>query len=203
MIFQGVFAVASMMVGNLIGNLITRETTLTTVADNSTIVSIFYASDVIPFPVTPMTIISALTFMVGIFQFLGGIFRLSFVTTYMSDQLVAGYTTGSAFHVFMSQINKIIGVKTPHRSGFFMLPKMIYDIGAGLHKTNLMTFTLSIVGIVFLFITRELFNPWFAKYSRIPVPFELILVIVMTIFSENFRFNMDWDITVVNHIPQG
>uniref|UniRef100_A0AC34PUR6 STAS domain-containing protein n=1 Tax=Panagrolaimus sp. JU765 TaxID=591449 RepID=A0AC34PUR6_9BILA len=199
----GVFAVASMMVGNLIGNLITRETTLTTVADNSTIVSTFYASDMIPFPVTPMTIISALTFTVGIFQLLAGIFRLSFVTTYMSDQLVAGYTTGSAFHVFMSQVNKIIGVKTPHRSGFFMLPKMIFDIGAGLPKTNLITLAISIVGLVFLFITRELFNPWFARYSRIPIPFELILVIVMTVFSKLFNFNADLNISVVSHIPQG
>ena len=68
-----------------------------------------------------------------------GIFRLSFLTTYMSDALIAGYTTGrwksrkieirklmtvilaTATHVLVSQINKIIGVKLPRYSGNGML----------------------------------------------------------------------------------
>lgn len=47
--------------------------------------------------------------------------RLAFLTTYMSDALVSGFTTGSAFHVFVAQLNKIIGVKLPRYSGFGML----------------------------------------------------------------------------------
>lgn len=47
--------------------------------------------------------------------------RLSFLTTYMSDALVSGFTTGSALHVLVAQLNKIIGVKLPRHSGPGML----------------------------------------------------------------------------------
>ena len=44
-------------------------------------------------------------------QVLFGVFRLGFVTTYMSDPLVSGFTTGAAVHVFTSQIKNILGLK--------------------------------------------------------------------------------------------
>lgn len=47
--------------------------------------------------------------------------RISFLTAYLSDQLIAGFTTGGATHVIISQLNKIIGVKMPRYSGFGML----------------------------------------------------------------------------------
>ena len=121
---SGVFAVASMMVGNVMSNLITGESTLVSSIDNVTHSYKIYHSDVIPFHVTPMSIISALTFTVGVYQVFMALFRLTFVTTYMSDQMVAGYTAGSAFHVLISQLSKVFGIKTPHRSGFLMLPKV-------------------------------------------------------------------------------
>lgn len=46
---------------------------------------------------------------------------LAFFTNYMSDALISGFTTGSAFHVFMAQLNKIIGVKLSRYTGFGML----------------------------------------------------------------------------------
>lgn len=46
---------------------------------------------------------------------------LAFVTSYLSDSLISGFTTGSAFHVFIAQLNKIIDVKLPRHSGFGML----------------------------------------------------------------------------------
>ena len=52
------------------------------------------------------------------------VFQLSFLTSFMSDQLVSGYTTGSAFHVLIAQFSKIIGVKLPRRKGLFMLPRV-------------------------------------------------------------------------------
>lgn len=121
---SGVFAVASMMVGNTMTNLISGENTLVSSIGNVTHSYKIYRSNVIPFDVTPMTIISALTFTVGTFQVLMATFRLTFVTTYMSDQMVAGYTAGSAFHVLISQFGKVFGIKTPRRSGFLMLPKV-------------------------------------------------------------------------------
>lgn len=39
----------------------------------------------------------------------------------MTDQLISGYTTGSAFHVLASQLDKLFGVKIGHYEGAFVL----------------------------------------------------------------------------------
>ena len=46
-----------------------------------------------------------------------GILRLGFVTTYLSEPLVRGFTTGAAVHVFTSQFPKLLGIKTTRRTG--------------------------------------------------------------------------------------
>ena len=50
-----------------------------------------------------------------------GITRLGFVTVYLSDPLISGFTTGAACHVFTSQIKHVFGVTTPRYSGVFKL----------------------------------------------------------------------------------
>ena len=56
-------------------------------------------------------------------QLFMGFSRLGFVTVYLSDPLIAGFTTGAACHVFTSQIKHVFGVKTERYSGPF---KLIY-----------------------------------------------------------------------------
>ena len=50
-----------------------------------------------------------------------GVFRLGFITVYLSDPLISGFTTGAACHVFTSQITHVFGVKTERYSGVFKL----------------------------------------------------------------------------------
>ena len=52
------------------------------------------------------------------------IMRLGFVTCYLADPLVRGFTTGAAFHVFTSQFNKLFGVPVPRYSGILSIPKV-------------------------------------------------------------------------------
>ena len=53
-----------------------------------------------------------------------GVLRLGFVTTYMSDPLIAGFTTGTAIHVGTSQIKYIFGLKIPRTDGMFQVLKV-------------------------------------------------------------------------------
>lgn len=58
------------------------------------------------------------------FQLIMGIFRLGFFSSYLSDQLVSGFTTGAAVHVFVSQLDKIFGVKI----GLYQGPGKLYFV---------------------------------------------------------------------------
>uniref|UniRef100_A0A0M3IIU5 Sulfate_transp domain-containing protein n=1 Tax=Ascaris lumbricoides TaxID=6252 RepID=A0A0M3IIU5_ASCLU len=66
---------------------------------------------------TPIEVASTLTFALGMIQFATGLLRLEFLTAYFSDQLVAGFATGSACHVFTAQLDDIFGVNVPKVSG--------------------------------------------------------------------------------------
>ncbi len=44
--------------------------------------------------------------------------HVGFVTAYLSDQVISGFTTGAAVHVFTSQLNEMINVDLPRKSGF-------------------------------------------------------------------------------------
>lgn len=55
-----------------------------------------------------------------------GLFRLSFLTNYISDPLISGFTTGAAFHVLFSQLDKAIGVKIRRENGPGMLIRVSF-----------------------------------------------------------------------------
>ena len=64
---------------------------------------------------------------VSLLQLLFGFLRLGFMTTFLSEPLVSGYTTGAAVHVFTSQLRHIVGVPSSAvrvDPGVFALPRV-------------------------------------------------------------------------------
>lgn len=48
-------------------------------------------------------------------------FNVGALTSFLSDPLIKGFTTGAAFHVSAAQIPDITGLKLPKRAGIFKL----------------------------------------------------------------------------------
>lgn len=53
----------------------------------------------------------ALSLLSGIIQVIFGILHIGFVTKYLSDSIVNGFTCAAAFHVVVSQISTLLGIK--------------------------------------------------------------------------------------------
>lgn len=53
-----------------------------------------------------------------------GVLKLGFITIYLADPLISGFTTGAACHVFTSQVKYVLGVKYDRPSGVFKLIKV-------------------------------------------------------------------------------
>ena len=106
-----------------------------------------------------------------------GIFRLGFVTTYLSEPFISGFTTGAAIHVFSSQIATIFGVKGPSNlPTIFKLPRFyIKVIKLIFTKINWVTTGISLSSIVLLYTVKYLNNRYKSKI-RISIPIELLLV---------------------------
>lgn len=97
----GTFAVVALMTGLAVE----REAYIPADNLNSTMLP---GDDQLP---SAIEVSTALVLGVGLVQFLMGIFRLQFLTTYLSDQLVAGFTTGAAVHVLVSQFKELFGMR--------------------------------------------------------------------------------------------
>ncbi|KAM3723649.1 Sulfate permease family protein [Dirofilaria immitis] len=201
----GVFAVASLMVGAVRLRFMPDSNIIFEVINGTSIELLKPIAGPIDFgyEVSPIMLASTLAMTVGLFQLGMAVIGLAFFTIYMSDAFISGFTTGAAFHVFIAQLNKIIGVKLPRHSGFGMLFFMMRDLMLALPQANYWAVGISILSIIFLSLGRDYLNPWFKKRSPVPLPIELILVILITIFSVYMDLKKKYGVKIVDYIPRG
>ncbi|WAR26742.1 S26A5-like protein [Mya arenaria] len=127
----------------------------------------------------------SVTFMVGVVQLLMGVFRLGFITVYLSDPLISGFTTGAACHVFTSQIKHIFAIKTARYAGAFKLIYTYKEFFMRLGDTNYVTVIISVICIAILYSVSRFINqnPKLKPKMFMPVPIELIVVVLGTVIS--------------------
>ncbi|KAL3878660.1 hypothetical protein ACJMK2_030991 [Sinanodonta woodiana] len=150
-----------------------------------------------------IAIATSLSFLVGIVQILMGICHLGFVTTYMSDALISGFTTGCAVHVFTSQVKYMFGLHIPRSDGMFQIIQTYIYIFEHISQTNYMPFVISVVCIIILYVVKMYVNQKYKSKLKIPVPIELIVVILGTVVSYFANLSETHQVKVVGKVPAG
>ncbi|KAM9704773.1 prestin isoform 1-T1 [Menidia menidia] len=143
-----------------------------------------------------------LTTMVGIIQIVFGLLRFGFVAIYLTEPLVRGFTTAAAVHVVVSQLKYLLGVKTQRFSGPLSAIYSVKAVFGEITSTNLTTFLLGLAGLVFLYGVKVI-NERYKKKLPIPIPGEIIVVIVSTGVSYGLSLSDDYKVDVVGKIPTG
>ncbi|XP_075932226.1 prestin [Anarhichas minor] len=143
-----------------------------------------------------------LTTLVGIIQFALGLLRFGFVAIYLTEPLVRGFTTAAAVHVVVSQLKYLLGVKTQRFSGPLSVIYSVKAVLSDITSTNVSTVILGLACIVFLYTVKDL-NERFKKKLPIPIPGEIIVVIVSTGVSYGLSLSGDYKVDVVGKIPTG
>nr|CAD2169523.1 unnamed protein product [Meloidogyne enterolobii] len=164
------------------------------------------ASDSNPSPLSPIIVSSTLACCIGLVTLAMGILRLDMISTYFSDQVVAGFTTGASVHVFAAQLKFIFGLSgLPARSGAGNLIMKFYDICKRIPQIHIPTFTVSVISIILLCIGKEFLNPLLKKNFKlnVPIPFELFLMVLGTFLSFLFHGHSKYGLEIVDHIPAG
>uniref|UniRef100_H2Z8K1 STAS domain-containing protein n=1 Tax=Ciona savignyi TaxID=51511 RepID=H2Z8K1_CIOSA len=145
---------------------------------------------------------SALMFLMGIFQFVFGIFRFGFITNYLSAPLIQAFTTGAALQVVTSQTPSILGIKITSATAIPVFFRNWIEIFKQLPNTHIPTLIISIVCIIVLVAGREI-NLRFKDKMKIPIPTEVIVVIIAIIASTFGLFQENFNVSVVGPIPRG
>uniref|UniRef100_A0A803VWC1 Solute carrier family 26 member 6 n=1 Tax=Ficedula albicollis TaxID=59894 RepID=A0A803VWC1_FICAL len=191
----GPFAVISVMIGSLTESLVPSENFVESV--NGTNVTNEELRDA-----ARVELVATITVLTGIFQVALGLLQFGFVVTYLSDPLVRGYTTASSVHVLVSQLKNVFGVSQGEHSGPLSLFVTVIDLCKKLPDTNVGTLVTAIIAMVAILIVKEL-NHKFAAKLPMPIPIELITIIVSTGISYGVNLNDKFGISVVGNIPSG
>lgn len=131
-----------------------------------------------------------LSFMVGAFQLMLGVFKLGVIVNFLSHPVIVGFTNAAAMIIALSQVNKIFGVEK-QRSEFFLgdIWGMILNLG----DTHVVTLIFGVVSVAGIMIAKK-------KWPKLPGV--LIAVAGTTIVSWAIGFEKMGG-AVVGTIPEG
>nr|7V73_A Chain A, Prestin [Homo sapiens]7V74_A Chain A, prestin [Homo sapiens]7V75_A Chain A, prestin [Homo sapiens] len=190
----GPFAVVSLLVGSVVERLVPDDIVLPggVNATNGT-----EARDALRVQVA-----FTLTFLAGIIQLALGLLRLGFLVDFLSEPLISGFTTGAAIHILLSQLKYLLGLKIPRHSGPFSVIYSVISVFHNIPNTNIATLGVSLLSFVLLLVVKEL-NKRFKKKLPVPIPAELIVVILATLISYYFNLAEKYGVSIVGHIPKG
>uniref|UniRef100_H3CHQ0 Solute carrier family 26 member 5 n=1 Tax=Tetraodon nigroviridis TaxID=99883 RepID=H3CHQ0_TETNG len=144
----------------------------------------------------------ALTTLEGLIQLAFGFFRFGFVAIYLTEPLIRGFTTAASVHVCVSQLKYLLGVRTRRFSGPMSVIYSIVAVVSDIASTNVVTLIFGLVCLIFLYAIKTL-NERFKKKLPIPIPGEIIVVIVSTGVSYGLSLSSDYNVDVVGKIPTG
>uniref|UniRef100_A0A2C9KKB5 STAS domain-containing protein n=1 Tax=Biomphalaria glabrata TaxID=6526 RepID=A0A2C9KKB5_BIOGL len=148
------------------------------------------------------SVASASAFGSGMLLLLMGIFRVGFVTSYMPSSFVGGFTAGAAVHIVTSQVKHIFHIKIRTHAGVGKIIRTYCDVVKEIPKTNIADTGLCILsmGVLLLF---NLLNPKIKDWRGYEVPINLIMIVVLTLFSHFLDFGPVWGMNTVGEVPFG
>lgn len=126
-----------------------------------------------------------------------------FVTKYFSNNMLSSFTISSSILIVFSQISTLLGIKIYDENIPFELVDVIIGIAKQIHKTNWITLVISIISLIVLYTVKRFINEKFKSKLIIPIPIELIVVMIATLISYFCEFKKNYNVSVVGIIPLG
>ncbi|KAJ0057433.1 hypothetical protein NL108_006122 [Boleophthalmus pectinirostris] len=145
---------------------------------------------------------TTLTCLAGIYQVLMAVFRLGFVSVYLSAPMLDGFATGASFTILTVQAKYLLGLKIPRHQGPGVVVVTWFNIFANIHKTNFCDLITSAICIFILVAGKEL-QDRYKDRLKMPLPTELVVVAAATLASHFGDLNSKYGSSVSGHIPTG
>ncbi|KAL0267185.1 UNVERIFIED_CONTAM: hypothetical protein PYX00_009534 [Menopon gallinae] len=187
---MGTFAVVSMMVGKCVQMYAVSEETGPVNGTEA---------------LTPVQVAATVSLSVGLWQVVFGLLKLGSLSVFLSGTLVSGFTTGAAVHVFTSQVKSLLGIRVKRFSGPFKIIYTYIEIFSKIKDSNYVAVLLSGSVILLLGLYNEFVKPLIQKKMKrnIPIPVELMIVVIGTVISTQFHLKEEHGIEVVDSVPTG
>jgi len=93
-----------------------------------------------------------LALMVGVIQFLLGVFRLGFLVNFLSHPVISGFTSAAALIIGLSQLKHLLGIDIPSSHH---IHEIISNAIANFNAINWIAFLIGIVGISIIVLVKR------------------------------------------------
>ncbi|KAG1682478.1 Solute carrier family 26 member 6 [Nymphon striatum] len=194
----GTFAITSLMTSQVVDQIMLMQPPELMLDSNSTLTGDFN-------PVRPSKVEIAFTvaFVVGMIQILMGVLRLGNLVVYMSSEMISGFFMACGIYVFTSQIKNLFGLKFTKHTGTGSIIMNYYEFFTHLPETNVAIILISICSIFLLIIVKMFFDKYMHKKIRMPIPIDLLIIIVVTLLSTYCDFKENFGVETIGEIPVG
>lgn len=142
------------------------------------------------------------SFFTGIFMLGLGIFRLGWLSKYMSNSFIGGFTTAIAVHTASLEVPKMLGIIVPNHFGAARLIKLYIDIFTKIKTTTIADLTIALITLAVLMTVRILKDKYEHRL-KFPVPFEIALILIGIIVSYFGKLERRYNVTVLGDVPTG
>uniref|UniRef100_A0A8C4KC46 Solute carrier family 26 member 9 n=1 Tax=Dromaius novaehollandiae TaxID=8790 RepID=A0A8C4KC46_DRONO len=193
----GTFAVISIIVGNVCNELAPESDfqyfnqTTNEISVNTTALE-----------AARLEISATLACLTAIIQLCLGFVQFGFVAIYLSESFIRGFMTAAGLQILISVLKYVFGLTVSSYTGPLAIVYTFIDICKGLPKTNVASLIYALVSAVLLIIVKEL-NLKYMKKIRMPIPMEIIIVIVATAISGSFNMPDKYNMPIVGKISMG
>ncbi|MFK7933969.1 MAG: SulP family inorganic anion transporter [Saprospiraceae bacterium] len=141
---------------------------------------------------TEMYILLAITLalMVGLIQFLLGVFRLGFLVNFLSHPVISGFTSAAALIIGLSQLKHLLGVNIARSHH---VHEIIGGAISQFDAINWVTVTIAIIGIMLIRMVKK---------SKFTIPGQLVAVVfgILAVYGLGLT---EQGVKIVGTVPDG
>lgn len=131
-----------------------------------------------------------LAFLVGVIQFLLGLFKLGFLVNFLSHPVISGFTSAAALIIGLSQLKDLLGIQLS-RSHY--VHEIIYQAFLQIDNINWITFFIGFIGIVIIIGIKKIKKNFPGQLIAV-----IFGVVAVTIFGLN---GGDINVKIIGDIP--
>lgn len=142
------------------------------------------------------------SFFTGIFMLGLGICRLGWLSKYISNSVIGGFTTAMAIHTVSLEVTKMLGIIVPNHFGAARLIKLYIDVFTKIKTTTIADLMIELITLSFL-ITARIIKDKYDQRLKFPIPFEIALLLIGIIASYFGKLESSYNVTVLGDVPSG
>lgn len=94
-----------------------------------------------------------LALIVGVIQFLLGLFRLGFLVNFLSHPVISGFTSAAALVIGLSQLKHLLGIEIPRSHH---INEILIDAFNNFSSVNWISFVIGVVGIGIIILVKKI-----------------------------------------------